>query len=153
MENQYQEMKKRAEQLYMFVNLYGNQMSSIKDYGTGIEATMAEVHMLTYIEEHPGIANAELVRHWKKTKGAISQIISKLEKKGLVERANPNGNNKELRLFPTPAGIELSLAHKSNDVVYMTKVADTLIQTCTQEEVDHFFKVMGEYVNMLQNWS
>ena len=52
-----------------------------QDYGTGEEYTSVEVHTLKHIADNPGITVTELARHNGKTKGAISQILKKIEKK------------------------------------------------------------------------
>ncbi|WP_260399874.1 helix-turn-helix domain-containing protein [Peribacillus simplex] len=47
---------------------------------------MVEVHTLTVIEENPGITVTEVALEWNRTKGPVSQIITKLEKRSLIIR-------------------------------------------------------------------
>ena len=54
------------------------------DYGTGESYTAVEVHTLKYIADHDGITVTQLARDYGKTKGAISQILKKIEFKGLI---------------------------------------------------------------------
>ena len=54
------------------------------DYGTGLEYTSVEVHMLEYVIDHPGKTVTELSLDFDKTKAAISQMMKKLEEKELI---------------------------------------------------------------------
>ncbi|WP_076982523.1 MarR family transcriptional regulator [Bacillus siamensis] len=47
---------------------------------------MVEVHTLSVIEENPGITVTEAALKRNRTRGAVSQIISKLEKRDLIIR-------------------------------------------------------------------
>ncbi|WP_076983037.1 MarR family transcriptional regulator [Bacillus siamensis] len=47
---------------------------------------MVEVHTLTVTEENPGITVTEAALKRNRTRGAVSQIISKLEKRDLIIR-------------------------------------------------------------------
>lgn len=150
MHNQYGQLLDRSNMMYMFINLYNGYMNEVNDYGTGQFVTMVESHTLSYIEENPGVTNAELALHWRRTKGAISQTVLKLVSKGLVERVKKKDNAKEIALYPTPAGIKLSVAHKSYDIMDVDDTMKELRKACTDEEIAHFFKVMGLYIDMLK---
>ena len=71
--------------LHQVANLYISTKIP-QDYGTGEEYTSVEVHTLKHIADNPGITVTELARHNGKTKGAISQILKKIEDKGLICR-------------------------------------------------------------------
>lgn len=45
---------------------------------------MAEVHILTYIRDNPGLTSSDLVHDWDKSKSAISQILNLLSERGLI---------------------------------------------------------------------
>ena len=85
-----------------------------RDYGTGEEYTSVEVHTLKHIADNPGITVTELARHNGKTKGAISQILKKIEDKGLICRGESKGENK-CPLFLTEKGKSLDQAHRQFD--------------------------------------
>lgn len=149
MTNQYRKMLSRSNCMYMFVNLYNTYINEAKNYGTAYNVTMTEAHMLSYIEENPGITSSDLARHWHRTKGAISQIITKLENKGLLERTKDEEDSKKTRLYPTVDGIKLSLAHKSYDVLEVAQTMDELLKSYSEDEIETFFKVMESYNQML----
>lgn len=144
-------LNEQSSSLYRFVLLYNDFINKPKDYGTGELINMVEVHILTAIEENPGITPTHLARMWNRTKGAISQTISKLEKKGYITKEKKQGNAKTILLFPTEKGIELSKAHKLYDTIDITRTFEYLIQECTISEIDSFYKVIGLFINLLDD--
>lgn len=74
------------------------------DYGSGEKLYSSEIHTLVYIGLQPDINVTNLANVMGITKGAISQVIKKLEKKSLVERYNNPTNRKEILLRLTKKG-------------------------------------------------
>lgn len=140
---------KEADVLYEFVLKYAASMNLAQDYGTGDMLNMVEAHLLTYIEEHPGITGSELAKLWNRTKGAISQQVKKLVDRGFVVRSKQPGNDKNILLHVTEKGRSISLAHKMHDYAEITSTLQTLLKTCTLDEVQTFYKVVGAYVDIL----
>ena len=87
----------------------------LHDYGTGELYTSTEVHMVTRIEENPGITAARIAESTYRTKSAVSQMLSKLEAKGLICKEKDPNNGKQQLLYVTPKGKHLSLCHKAYD--------------------------------------
>ena len=87
----------------------------LHDYGTGELYTSTEVHMVTRIEENPGITAARIAESTYRTKSAVSQMLSKLEAKGLIRKEKDPGNGKQQLLYVTPKGEHLSQCHRSYD--------------------------------------
>ena len=103
---------------------------------------MVEVHTLTMLADAPGITVSALSKMWSRTKGAVSQNVTKLEKKGLVFRRRDENNAKIIHLYVTEEGEKLSTAHKMYDNVDIMQTQRDLLKSCTIEEVDAFFKVL-----------
>ncbi|WP_235332679.1 hypothetical protein [Paenibacillus polymyxa] len=59
-DDKYHELDNKASIIYKFVMTYSDYIKAIRDYGTGEEINMVEVHTLTMIEENPGITAAKL---------------------------------------------------------------------------------------------
>lgn len=53
----------------------------------------SEIHMVMHINDNPGIHMSELARIAGVTRGAVSQVVAKLEKKGLVTKAEDPENS------------------------------------------------------------
>ncbi|MGL5123031.1 MAG: MarR family transcriptional regulator [Fusobacteriaceae bacterium] len=143
-------LNERHNNIYQFVIQYNDYILSTHDYGEKIPLTMIESHTLTYIEDHPGIKISELATYWNKTKGAISQTVSRLEKWGLVIKEKQNGNLKNIHLYPTEIGVKLSKAHKIYDTTDIAKTMEELKKECSIEEIDNFFKVISVYNKIIK---
>ncbi|EOO11710.1 MarR family winged helix-turn-helix transcriptional regulator [Bacillus mycoides] len=145
----YHELDAKANIIYKFVMTYNDYIKTARDYGTGEIITMVEVHTLTVIEENPGITVTDVALGWNRTKGAVSQIITKLEKRGLIIRKKEAGNAKTVHLYVTDKGNLLSKAHKDYDIKELTWADKTLRKSFTTEEINVFYKVMQKYTELL----
>ena len=141
----YAHLSPRVEKLYDFIMAYSDYINRPRDYGTGLLINMVEVHILTIIEDHPGITISILAKKWKRTKSAISQNVKKLEAKGLVYRVRDGEDAKIFHLYPTDEGVRLSTAHKLYDNVNILQAQNDLLRSCTPEEIDAFYKVLDTY--------
>lgn len=145
----FQVMNNRHNIIYEFVLCYNDYIYAEHDYGNGTPLTMIEAHTLTYIEDHPGTTVTELTSYWRKTKGAISQIVSKLESLGLVMKKKKEGNAKTICLYVTECGFQTSLSHKLYDTLDITKTLSKIQKECTPAEIDIFYKVLSVYYNVI----
>ena len=73
-------------------------------FGTGVLMYRREIHTIQAIGRNPGINVTALAEYMGVTKGAVSQIIKKLNKKGLVRKTHATGNAKEAILELTDLG-------------------------------------------------
>lgn len=145
----FQTLNNRHQIIYEFVMRYDDYIYDTHDYGTGVPLTMIESHTLTYIDDHPGTTVTELTHFWHKTKGAISQIVTRLEQNGLVSKQKKADNAKLVRLYTTEAGTRASNAHKMYDIIDITKTLGEIGEKCTPEEIDTFFRVMQVYYGVI----
>ena len=145
----YHELDIKANIIYKFVMTYNDYIKAAHDYGTGEIINMVEVHTLTVIEENPGITVTKVALEWNRTKGAVSQIITKLENRGLIIRKKENGNAKNIHLYATEKGIILSKAHKAYDIKELTWSNKILHDNFTTEEIDVFYRIMNRYTELL----
>ena len=83
------------------------------------------------------------------THGVITQIIVKLEKKGLVERVKHKDNAKTVHIFPTPAGVKLAITYKSQEIISMKKMLHTLQNSHSEEELNSFWDVLSSFVTVI----
>ena len=113
---------------------------TLRDYGTGELYTSTEVHMVTRIEENPGITASKIAEDTLRTKSAVSQMIAKLEAKGLVYREKDPNNGKQHFLYVTEKGNRLSQCHK----IYDEKSSPI------EDLVNHFgMETMEAYANVV----
>lgn len=118
-----------------------------RDYGTGEEYTSVEVHTLKYVADHPGVTVTELARAYGKTKGAISQMLKKLEGKGLIFREN-SGKDRRYPLYLTDKGKNLDQAHREFDAIHAGESLDRVRELYSQEEINTAFSVMEAWLTV-----
>ncbi len=103
-----------------------------KDYGTGDLLYVTELHTISRVGRNKEINMTKLAEIMGVTKGAISQTISKLVKKGLITRVNTN-NMKEVNLRLSEKGLlvygQHELFHKE-----IFRFAETLYENATEED-------------------
>ena len=146
-----EQLDAKADMLFRFVMLYHDFAMEKKDYGTGKDVSMVEVHTLLRVAEKPGITVSEISEQTYRTKSAVSQIIKRLETMGYVERRCNRDDRRLMQLYPTEAGIELNTAHLRYDSVEVKETFDELMKVCSEEELEAFFKVVDEYLCLLSN--
>ena len=69
-----------------------------RNYGTDCPLHVSEIHMIKEIKKSNGSHMSEIARKLDVTRGAVSQIIKKLEKKGFVNKEMVSEN--QLMLVP-----------------------------------------------------
>ncbi len=79
-----------------------------RTYGCGRRLYRAEIYTIEAIGRFPHVNVTRLADHLGITKGAASQAITKLVRKGLVRKGGFPGNAKGVRLELTPLGRKVS---------------------------------------------
>lgn len=109
------------------------------DFGTGQLLNPSEVHMLSTICMHDDVSVTDLAKMNGVTKGAVSQTIAKLEKKGLVYRETSPENQSRQYIRQTEAGQETHEGHmnfhEEHDrefINYMTSLSERDYQTVSE---------------------
>lgn len=80
--------------------------------GTPLTVSTKEVHTIEVIGDHQEINITDVAGHFGITKSGASQMIAKLEKRGLVERRQSAHSNKEYWLYLTRKGWAAYHAHE-----------------------------------------
>ena len=150
-DNLFSQLNEKANAVYKFVLLYTSYMSEQHNYGVGQPINMVEVHTLTAIEENPGITISQLANMWRRTNSALSQTATKLEQKGYIDRRKNPKHARNVELYATKAGQELSAAHKAYDALNVTQTLHELTQFCSSQEIDSFFRVLDCYIHLLES--
>jgi DNA-binding MarR family transcriptional regulator len=77
---------KLAETLVRVLNKFNTNEKKARYFGVAELMNASEIHMVMHIGDNPGVHISELARIAGVTRGAVSQFVSKLEKKGLVTK-------------------------------------------------------------------
>ena len=97
----YEEILEKLEKIIMLIESMHTPSLS---FGTGKLMHTKEIHTIQAIGRYPGINVTRLAEQMGVTKGAVSQTISKLAKKGLVRKRQIFRNRKEVVLELTDLG-------------------------------------------------
>lgn len=146
----FRRLSEKADLVYFFVALYSNYIGKTRNYGLGPEMTMTEAHMLNSIALTPGTTVTDLAHRWERTTGAVCQTLSKLDKKGLIERKKTEGNSKTVHLYPSELGWAVDRAHMMYDIADITATTQELLESCTMDELNTFYKVLGIYLDLIR---
>ncbi len=104
--------KELIELFIRMVNKYNSLEKIPARHGTRHNLYHSERHMLDKIGDNTGMNVTEFADAAGVTKGAISQLVSKLEKKGIVRRYKKSTNDKEVFLELTKSGQEVYQKHQ-----------------------------------------
>ena len=118
------------------VELYGKLEKLPRSYGTDEHFTSPEIHLIETIGDHDdSLSVTELANLMGVTKGAISQRLKKLDKRGLTKKKADPENTSRVRLFLTSKGKSAYFAHKhwhekmdGGYMAYYKKMDDNKIQ-------------------------
>jgi DNA-binding MarR family transcriptional regulator len=100
------------ERFIRVVNKYNSLEKIPVQYGKNHNLYHSERHMLDKIGDNPDMNVTDLALTVGVTKGAISQMVRKLEDKGVVRRYKRNTNDKEVFIELTKAGRDIYQKHK-----------------------------------------
>ena len=87
-------------------------------YGTEEQLHEAEIHMIKSIKENEGIHVTGLAELLGVTKGAVSQIVMRLQRKGMIVKDTDPRNLSRLVLRLTPTGEIASIHHEKLHQVF-----------------------------------
>lgn len=130
---------------------YTDRNMKLKDYGTGELYSPVEAHLLEKIFFNPGITVTDLAKKSNRSKGAISQVVTKLIEKGLVIKTSQEFHKKRMSLWATPKGKQLTKAHLKYDDEKTGEFFKQLLEHYTSEQIDAFFKVMESCLYLLHD--
>lgn len=142
----------RPGMMYDFVTVCSAMTAIPRAYEPGMTLTMTEASTVAEIAEHPGITAAGLCKKWNRTRGALSQLLKKLEQKGFVCRVRAKENDRALLLYPTVKGMELNARMARVEKRYHEQMsAELRARGCTEADMDTFYRVTACYTDVLQS--
>ncbi|MBU2546766.1 MAG: MarR family transcriptional regulator [Proteobacteria bacterium] len=87
------------------------EKKSLLEHGK-VKLYPSEIHLLDVIDREPGINASETAARLGVTKGAVSQTVTRLEKKGVVRKSRDRRNKNELTVHLTDLGNEVFEIHR-----------------------------------------
>lgn len=145
-------LTKLVQQFMRIINKYNAGEKKPHDYGTGNLLYRSEVHTIEAIGDNPDINVTELALNLGVTKGAVSQTIDKLMKKGLVNKVMASPGVNEVALSLTEQGKLVYRKHQE----FHTEMYDHLAQLmagCSTEQLEFLINVQNMVEGFLDNRS
>jgi DNA-binding MarR family transcriptional regulator len=132
------------EALYLYFRMIiGGTHSFVND----ISLSVIEAHMLRRIHVAGTTTVTELAKQGLVSKGAISLLLSKLDKKGLIEKCPDEKNRSKIRVTTTKLGREIVERHELFHVLH-NKQLFSYLSGLNEEE----FKVAEEFAHQIKQW-
>jgi len=115
-------------------------------FGNAGSITPSEIHTIEGIGYEGAILMNELATHLGVTKGAVSQLIVRLEAKQLVMRSSYPHDSRAILISLTEKGKEAYKAHEEMHIQFY----DQLRSELSQEEIEIFEKCIEKLNGFLQ---
>lgn len=130
--------------LRIFVK-YGELDKKARYYGTDTALFSSEINMVRVIKENHGISITGIAEKLGVTKGAVSQIINKLNSKGIIRKEPDLYNQSKLNIILTPKG-EIA---EANHERFHDKF-DCLIESILEDASDENLEFLKAFLNTLE---
>jgi DNA-binding MarR family transcriptional regulator len=112
----------------------------------------SEIHMVRFIKENENLHLSAIARNLGVTRGAVSQMIMRLEKKGVVIKDSDPNNSRKIVLRLTPKGEMAYQGHKRNHDSY-NAVVSKLLEKADQDNLDFLKDFLEKYEKSLHKTS
>lgn len=113
-------------------------------YGTDVPIFYSEIHVIMTIAEHPGIHVGGLADILGVTKGAVSEILKKLERKALVIKEIDELNLSRYSLYLTEKGKK---AHSSH--MYYHSILNSMVEDELQDASENELEFLSTFLSSL----
>jgi len=131
----YQEEFDLLQELFLkIINKY-NQLENVPlKFGTDVLLHASEIHFIEVVGHNPGHNVTGLADLYGITKGAVSQLVKKLEAMGLVEKSKSPDNAKEVLISLTKKG---KIAHRNHEELHqqINRSLFKEVATLSEEEI------------------
>lgn len=129
------------------MNKYNTLEKKPKYYGTEDLLYKAEVHTIDAIGKNNKINVTELAAYLGITKGAVSQMVDKLIKKGMVDKKQISNTENEVSLELTEKGILVYKGHEEYHKEFYSEISKRL-GYLSAESMETYYDIL----NILENF-
>ncbi len=136
------------EKMIFLLNKINQANKLPRDYGTGCVLYQSEIHIIGAINNHGSVNASELANILGITNGAITQVTSKLIKKGLIEQYRMSNNKKEVYYQLTNLG-EIASTKLSNNRKEKYRNIGQYLNGLSPDNI----KIIGTFIDkMIEVW-
>lgn len=120
-----------------------------KTFGIDTELYHSEIHMVACIKENENLHISEAARKLSITRGAASQTIKRLERKGVVIKEEDINNNSKLILKLTDKGETAYKNHQKDHDKYNT-IIEKILKNADAAEIAFLNDFLMKFKNYLK---
>jgi DNA-binding MarR family transcriptional regulator len=145
--------RKLDEAFHRITNKVGRIEKIPRTFGTQTPLSTSEIHTIVKIGMDPGITVTELSREQGVTKGAVSQVIARLEKKKMIKRLREINNDKTIFLTLSKEGKKAFEGHQTFHAKMHAPLVD-LLETASKDQLaflNRFFSVVEAFCDKVLN--
>lgn len=136
--------KDLAEQVFRLSNkIIFLEKRSILKHGE-LKLYPSELHLLDVIDRDSGINASEMAARLGVTKGAVSQTLTRLEKKGVLNKTRDPNNKNELTVHFTDLGSDVREQRRKERALLAERFAGCLAEVSDKEKA-----VIGSFLKDL----
>ncbi|MGA3281392.1 MAG: MarR family transcriptional regulator [Smithella sp.] len=131
------------EQIMRLINRYISLEKELYNFGIDELLTPAEIHTIDCIGRNSGINVTNLAEKLGVTKGAVSQMVSKLKKRDLVTKLKDSENDRDVILLLSKKG---KIAFDGHIKFHMDMYNDIirLIENISINEINSFMEIINK---------
>jgi DNA-binding MarR family transcriptional regulator len=137
--------------LFDIIEVLGSSNKKARKFDTNITIYHAEIHTVSAIAKNPGIHVGGLADMFGFTKGAISEILRKLEKKGLARKETDPANLSRLKIYLTEKGETAHTAHMRYHDEF-EKTGSRVLQNFSDEQVAAIADFLQEMLGVMTDF-
>ncbi len=141
----------KAGGLYDFLMITSGILNGIEMTSHGQSLTILEMRIIMLVNENPGITATDLCKRWNRSRGAISQMLKKIEEKGFVYREKGGHGGRLSGIYATDWGVEATNEFTVRDFQDNTHIMKHIMEECSEDELRAFYKVMDCYCRVLKD--
>lgn len=123
--------------------------SQLRDFGIGFPLSQNEIHTVVLVCENEGISLGELAKQRAVTKGAMSQLVSRLVAKGLLVKETAEHSASYVSLRPTELGRKANENHSRAHAAMGMTIEQELFKDMSEEDIRHFTKKFNQFSELL----
>lgn len=132
--------------LYAVIALLSRQAGKKQDYGLAYPLYTSEIHTIHLIGKYNGISPLKLSEELNITKGAVSQTLTKLEKKGMIKRVKTGESVNRVLVYLTEEGQQVYEQHRRKHESKLERVYE-YISSLPEEKsacIEEFIHILSE---------
>lgn len=134
--------KEIGQSLLELIDLFIKRDTQAHEYGTDTKLHYSEIHMIVFIYENPKMHISQIAREQNITRGAVSQTVNRLEKKGFLTKKISEENQSIMELILTEKGIVAYNSHEADK----SKFFDIIKSSLGRDNDDFTEKIVCDFL-------